>query len=105
MAEPADIPGPVLVGVRAGDWPVDRRGVGELRAGLDAKDLPRGFLLAPQELSAEARAELDRRGRPVHALVGARMVRALASSGIGVVSTSVPVQYLDVELFDEVAEG
>ncbi len=105
LAEPTDIPGPVLIGVRAGDAPVDRRGVGELRAGLDAKDLPRGLLLAPQELSDEARAELDRRGRPVHALVGARFVRAMAASGIGVVSTAVPVQYLDVEFFDEIAEG
>jgi hypothetical protein len=105
LVEPADIPGPVLVGVRAGDVPVDRRGVGELRAGLDAKDLPRGLLIAPQELSEEARVELDRGGRPVTTLIGARMVRAMASSGIGVLSTSVPVQYLDVELFDAIAEG
>jgi hypothetical protein len=105
LVEPADIPGPVLVGVRAGDVPVDRRGVGELRAGLDAKDLPRGLLIAPQELAEEARVELDRGGRPVTTLVGARMVRAMASSGIGVLSTSVPVQYLDVELFDAIAEG
>jgi hypothetical protein len=102
LVEPADVPGPVLVGVRAGDVPVDRRGVGELRAGLEAKDLPRGLLIAPQELSDEARGELDRSGRPISVLVGARMVRAMTSSGIGVVSTAVPVQYLDVELFDEI---
>lgn len=93
--------GQVLVGVRAGSDAVDRRGVGELRAGVAYKNLDSGLLLAPQDLSEAARKELSRGGRSVAALVGDAFVAALMRCGIGVLAKSVPVSYLDDGLFAE----
>ncbi|ACY16657.1 HTH domain-containing protein [Haliangium ochraceum] len=99
--EASDGLGTVLVGVRAGEAAVDRRGVGELRAGVTAKGFTSGLLLAPQELSDTAHAELARKGRSVTALVGDAFVRELMRRGIGVLRKSVPVTYLDDDFFAE----
>jgi len=87
--------GPVLIGARVGTEVVDRRGVGELRVGVQAKDLPSGLLLCPAELSDEAREEWEKGGRPVSILCGSAFVEALTSSGVGVRWLSAPVPYLD----------
>jgi hypothetical protein len=94
-----------LIGVRAGNQPVDRRGVGELRAGIDAKNLGRGLLLAPRELGLEARAELDRDGRPIHALCGLPLAVALVGAGVAVTLRTIPVAYLDTDLLDRLRES
>jgi hypothetical protein len=96
---------PVLIGARAGNQEVDRRGVGELRAGVTAKNLARGLLLAPRELGSDARAELEREGKPVSAMCGLRWACALVDAGIGVAQRAMPVSYLDPELFDRLSEG
>jgi hypothetical protein len=93
--------GKVLVGVCAGGEPVPRRGVGELRAGVEAKNVTTGLLITPAELSAEARAEAEKAGPPLATLCGQALVSALAREGIGVVSRYIPVDYLDDEFFHE----
>jgi hypothetical protein len=95
----------VMVAVRSGNQEVDRRGVGELRAGVAAKNMPRGLLLAPRELGSEARAELERPGKPVTAMCGLPWAGALVEAGIGVALRTMPVAYLDAELFDRLSEG
>ena len=95
----------VLVGVRAGNQEVDRRGVGELRAGVEAKELGRGLLLAPRELGDEALAELDRPGRPVSVLCGLPWAADLALAGVGVAVRALPVTYLDTELFERLGDS
>lgn len=90
----------VLVGARAGGTPVDRRGVGELRAGVVAKDLRAGLLLAPQPLSDAAREELAKDGPPIVALCGPPFISALIDSGIGVATRSFTVRSLDDSLFE-----
>jgi predicted Rdx family selenoprotein len=97
--------GKIMVAARAGNQEVDRRGIGELRAGVAAKNLVRGHLIAPRELGSEARAELEREGRPVSALCGLRWTAALVDAGIGVAQRAMPVAYLDPELFDRLGEG
>jgi hypothetical protein len=92
-----------LIGLRMGKRPVDRRGVGELRAGLVAKDLTRGVLFAPQPLSAEARHELEREGRHLEVVCGEAFLDALIGANIGVTCTAAPLLYLDADLFEELA--
>ncbi|HSD90666.1 MAG TPA: restriction endonuclease, partial [Kofleriaceae bacterium] len=53
----------VLISARSGAEPIDRRGVGELRVGVEAKDLVTGILMTPGELSEDAERELERAGR------------------------------------------
>lgn len=95
----------IMIAARAGNQEVDRRGVGELRAGVAAKNMSRGLLLAPRELGAEARAEIERPGKPVGAMCGLPWAGALVDAGIGVALRMMPVAYLEAELFDRLSEG
>ncbi len=93
-----------LVAVRAGAEDLSRRAVAELRAGLAARGFDEGWLLSSARLSAEATAELAA-GPGVIAYDGAQLAVLLCDQGIGVRKLTLPVAYLDVELFAELAEG
>ncbi|HEY0249898.1 MAG TPA: restriction endonuclease, partial [Kofleriaceae bacterium] len=95
----------VLISARSGDQPIDRRGIGELRVGVEAKDLVAGILFAPRELSEDAEQELERAGRSISVMCGDSLVAALIASGVGVVSAAAPVHYLDDQLLDELLAG
>jgi restriction endonuclease Mrr len=95
---------PLMIGVRAGNQPVDRRGIGELRAGVVAKNVGRGMLIAARGLSEEALAELEQPGRPVAVLTDDALAAALIRAGIGVQVRSVPIGFLDGELFDRLGD-
>jgi len=95
----------VLISARSGDQPIDRRGIGELRVGVEAKDLVAGILFAPRELSADAEQELERAGRSISVMCGDLLVAALIANGVGVVSAAAPVHYLDDQLLDELLAG
>ncbi len=96
---------PILVSARAGDAPVDRRGVGELRVGVEAKGLLAGHLFAAREMSSEAERELERPGRSIAVYAGDGFVSALLSAGVGVVTAAAPVRYVDDQLFGELLAG
>jgi hypothetical protein len=91
-----------LVGIRGGKSPVDPRGVGELRAGVKAKDLTGGLLLSPRELGPEAWVELARGGKAISLMCGEPWITALIAAGVGVVTADVRVHYIDSELLDTV---
>jgi hypothetical protein len=95
----------VLISARSGDQPIDRRGIGELRVGVEAKDLVAGILFAPRELSPDAEQELERAGRSISVMCGDLLVAALIATGVGVVSAAAPVHYLDDQLLDELLAG
>jgi restriction endonuclease Mrr len=95
----------VLVSARSGAEPVDRRGIGELRVGVDAKDLLMGILFAGRELSEDAQRELERPGRSVTVVCGDTLVAALIGAGVGVVSSAAPIRYVDDQLHDELLAG
>jgi Restriction endonuclease len=95
----------VLISSRSGDQPIDRRGIGELRVGVEAKDLVAGILFAPRELSADAEQELERAGRSISVMCGDLLVAALIANSVGVVSAAAPVHYLDDQLLDELLAG
>jgi len=95
----------VLLSARSGSEPIDRRGVGELRVGVEAKDLVTGILLTPGELSEDAERELERAGRSISVICGDQLVAALITAGVGVVSSAAPLHYLDDQLLEELLAG
>lgn len=95
----------VLVSARSGDQPIDRRGVGELRVGVEAKALVAGILFSARELSEDAERELERAGRSIAVICGDQLVAALIASGVGVVSSAAPLHYVDDQLLDELLAG
>jgi hypothetical protein len=104
-ALPPDGGSQILVSARSGESPVDRRGVGELRVGVEAKGFLSGLLIAARELSEEAERELERPGRSIAVLAGDAFVGALLGSGVGVVTAAAPVRYVDDQLLDELLAG
>ncbi len=104
-ALPPDGGSPILVSARSGNEPVDRRGVGELRVGVEAKQLLAGLLLSARELSEEAERELVRPGRSIMVLCGDAFVGALIGAGVGVVTAAAPLRYVDDALLDELLAG
>ncbi|MBK9070193.1 MAG: restriction endonuclease [Myxococcales bacterium] len=97
--------GTVLISVRAGDGAIDRRGVGELRVGTEAKDLPTGLLFSAGTLSDDAQAELLKPGRSVALCVGDALVQALIAAGVGVAVSHAPISYLDEAFIAELSAG
>ncbi len=95
----------VLISSRSGDQPIDRRAIGELRVGVEAKDLVSGILFAPSDLSEDAERELERAGRSIAVVCGDQLVAALIHSGVGVVSAAAPLHYLDDQLLEELLAG
>jgi hypothetical protein len=95
----------VLISARSGAEPIDRRGVGELRVGVEAKDLVSGILFSPSELSEDAERELERAGRSISVVCGDQLVATLITAGVGVVSSAAPMHYLDDQLLEELLAG
>jgi len=95
----------ILLSARSGDQPIDRRGIGELRVGVEAKGLVAGILFSARELSEDAEKELERAGRSIAVMCGDQLVAALIAGGIGVVSSAAPLHYVDDQLLDELLAG
>jgi len=92
-----------LVAFRAGEGEVNRRAVGELRAGLAAKGYDEGILLSAGRPNGEAIAELKAGGVTLYD--GAALAALVIKHGLGVRRVTMPVDYLDVEFFAELQEG
>ncbi|MCW5804713.1 MAG: restriction endonuclease [Deltaproteobacteria bacterium] len=95
----------ILLSARSGDQPIDRRGIGELRVGVEAKNLVAGILFSARELSEDAERELERAGRSIAVICGDQLVATLIASGVGVVSAAAPLHYVDDQLLDELLAG
>ena len=95
----------ILISARSGEGAIDRRAVGELRVGVEAKDLVAGILFAAGEVSEDAERELERAGRSIAVICGEQLVAALVGAGVGVVSAAAPLHYLDDQLLDEILAG
>jgi hypothetical protein len=93
-----------LVAVRPGEAELNRRAVGELRAGLQARGYEEGVLFAGGRLSGEAQAEL-KAGAGVRVYDGAQVALLCARHGVGVRRALAPVDYLDLDFFAEITEG
>jgi hypothetical protein len=98
------LPVRLLVAVRAGEEAASRRTVGELRAGVVAKQLDAGYLLCAAPIADEGERELRAPGALVTALDGDQLAKELIREGVGVVRVARPISYLDVDFFSELAE-
>ncbi len=99
----ATAPGAVdqtLIAVRSGPEEVDRRGVGELRAGIYAKDLDSGLLISPSALSDEADAELAKEGSHVRVLCGTDFVGELTAREVGLTWRHQQLPKIDQRFWD-----
>jgi hypothetical protein len=94
----------VLVAIRPGEAEINRRAVGELRAGLAAKGCDEGLLFAGGRPAPEALAEL-KNGPGVTAYDGLALAQLLIQHGLGVRRTFVPVDYLDLDFLSELTEA
>jgi hypothetical protein len=95
----------VLISARSGHEAIDRRGIGELRVGVEAKNLVAGILFSVADLSEDAEKELERAGRSIAVICGDQLVATLISAGVGVVSAAAPLHYVDDQLLDELLAG
>ncbi|MGZ3438824.1 MAG: restriction endonuclease, partial [Polyangia bacterium] len=93
----------VLVAFRPGEGEVNRRAVGELRAGLAAKGYDEGLLFAAGRPNAEALAELKQGGVTLYD--GVALAGLLVRHGLGVKRVSMPIDYLDLDFFFELQES
>lgn len=95
----------VLISARSGSAPIDRRGIGELRVGVEAKGLPFGYLFSAASLSADAERELERAGRSIAVICGDALANTLVALGIGVASTAVTVRFVDEQFLEDLSVG
>lgn len=98
-------PSKTLVALRSGGGTVGRRAVGELRAGVRARNQDEGMLLLAGRLGDDAIAEWKQAGPPVEVVDGPALAEACVRHGIGVVNAMVSVDFVDADFFAELAEG
>ncbi|MCG5055715.1 MAG: restriction endonuclease [Myxococcales bacterium] len=98
-------PSKCLVALRWGSSPAGRRAVGELRAGVRARNADEGVLLLAGRLSEEAIREWKQPGPPIEVVDGPAMSEACARHGVGVINAQVNVDFVDADFFAELSEG
>ncbi len=98
-------PSKCLVALRWGATPAGRRAVGELRAGVRARNADEGVLLLAGRLAEEAIREWKQPGPPIEVVDGPAMAEACARHGVGVINTQVSVDFVDADFFAELSEG
>jgi hypothetical protein len=98
-------PSRCLVGLRAGGTAAGRRAIGELRAGIRARNQDEGLLLLAGRLADDAIAEWKQPGAPLEIADGQAVVETCIRHGIGVINSMVSVDFVDADFFAELAEG
>ena len=94
-----------LVGLRPGGTSAGRRAIGELRAGIRARNQDEGVLLLAGRLAEDAIAEWKQAGPPVEIADGQAMAETCIRHGVGVINAMVSVDFVDADFFAELAEG
>jgi restriction endonuclease Mrr len=98
-------PSRCLIALRPGNAPAGRRAIGELRAGIRARNQDEGVLMLAGRLSEEAVAEWKQPGPPVEVIDGAALADSCVRHGVGVVNATVSVDFVDADFFAELSEG
>ena len=96
----------LLVAVRPGEGEIKRRSIGELRAGVKARGFDEALMLAAGRAGPEALTELQSGAALGHVELydGDALAALCVRLGVGVVRRHVPVETLDLELFNELTE-
>jgi hypothetical protein len=98
-------PSKCLVALRPGVTAAGRRALGELRAGIRARNQDEGLLLLAGRLADDAISEWKQPGQPIEVVDGPAMAETCVRHGIGVVSAAVAVDLIDADFFAELSEG
>jgi hypothetical protein len=98
-------PSRCLIALRPGVSAAGRRALGELRAGVRARNQDEGLLLLAGRLADDAINEWKQPGQPVEIVDGPALAETCVRHGIGVVSASVAVDLVDADFFAELSEG
>jgi hypothetical protein len=98
-------PSRCLVALRSGTAPAGRRAIGELRAGIRARNQDEGVLLLAGRLAEDAIAEWKQPGPPLEVADGAAMAETCIRHGVGVINAMVSVDFVDADFFAELQEG
>jgi hypothetical protein len=98
-------PSRCLIALRPGAAAAGRRSLGELRAGIRARNQDEGVIVLAGRLADDAVAEWKQSGAPVDVVDGSAMAETCARHGIGVLSAVVNVDFVDADFFAEISEG
>ena len=98
-------PSKCLIALRPGGSVAGRRAIGELRAGIRARNHDEGLLMLAGRLGDDAIAEWKQAGPPLEIADGSAMAETCVRNGVGVVSASVSVDFVDADFFAELTEG
>ncbi len=97
-------PSRCLVALRSGSASAGRRAIGELRAGIRARNQDEGVLLLAGRLAEDAIAEWKQPGPPLEVADGAAMAETCVRHGVGVINAMVSVDFVDADFFAELQE-
>jgi hypothetical protein len=98
-------PSKALIALRSGGGSAGRRAIGELRAGIKARNQDEGLLMLAGRLGDDAIAEWKQSGQPIEIADGQAMAETCVRHGLGVINASVSVDFIDADFFAELAEG
>jgi hypothetical protein len=98
-------PSRCLIALRPGVAAAGRRALGELRAGIRARNQDEGVLLLAGRLADDAINEWKQAGQPIEVVDGPAMAETCVRHGIGVISAAVAVDLVDADFFAELSEG
>jgi hypothetical protein len=98
-------PSRCLIALRSGNGSAGRRAIGELRAGIRARNQDEGALLLAGRLAEDAIAEWKQPGPPLEVADGAALAETCIRHGVGVINAMVSVDFVDADFFAELQEG
>jgi hypothetical protein len=98
-------PSKCLIALRPGITAAGRRALGELRAGIRARNQDEGLLLLAGRLADDAIAEWKQPGPPIEVVDGPALAETCVRHGIGVINATVSVDLVDADFFAELSEG
>jgi restriction endonuclease Mrr len=98
-------PSKCLIALRPGAAAAGRRALGELRAGIRARNQDEGLLVLAGRLADDAIAEWKQSGQPVEVVDGPALAETCVRHGIGVMTANVAVDLVDADFFAELSEG
>ncbi len=98
-------PSRTLIALRPGGAAAGRRSVGELRAGIRARNQDEGVLLLGARLGEDGVAEWKQPGPPIEVADGAALAETCLRHGVGVINAMISVDFVDADFFAELQEG
>jgi hypothetical protein len=79
--------------------------VGELRAGIRARNQDEGLVMLAGRLADDAVSEWKQAGAPVEVVDGLALAESCIRHGVGVINAVVNVDFVDADFFAEISEG